>query len=85
MMIWISLGLAYLKPELPLLGGKVGFEINEFLQIYIGGIGVLLLLLISFFVFIIASFKITPAKIKAWMPKPKLKLNQILLIINHKQ
>ena len=31
-MIWISLGLAYLKPELPLLGGKVGFEINEFQQ-----------------------------------------------------
>ena len=76
MMIWISLGLAYLKPELPLLGGKVGFEMNEFLQIYIGGIGVLLLLLISFFVFIIASFKITPAKIKAWMPKPKLKLKK---------
>ena len=75
-MIWISLGLAYLKPELPLLGGKVGFEINEFLQIYIGGIGVLLLLLISFFVFIIASFKITPAKIKAWMPKPKPKLKK---------
>ena len=75
-MIWISLGLAYLKPELPLLGGKVGFEINEFLQIYIGGIGVLLLLLISFFVFFIASFKITPAKIKAWMPKPKPKLKK---------
>ncbi|MDN3643439.1 DNA translocase FtsK 4TM domain-containing protein [Lutimonas halocynthiae] len=75
-MIWISLGLAYLKPELPLLGGKVGFEMNEFLQIYIGGIGVLLLLLISFFVFIIASFKITPAKIKAWMPKPKPKLKK---------
>ena len=75
-MIWISLGLAYLKPELPLLGGKVGFEFNEFLQIYIGGIGVLLLLLISFFVFIIASFKITPAKIKAWMPKPKPKVKK---------
>ena len=75
-MIWISLGLAYLRPEIPLLGGKVGFEMNEFLQIYFGGIGVLLLLMISFFVFIIASFKITPAKIKAWMPKPKLKLNK---------
>ncbi|MGI9530248.1 DNA translocase FtsK 4TM domain-containing protein [Lutimonas sp.] len=70
-MIWFSLGLAYLKPQYPLLGGKVGFEINEFLQIYIGSIGVLLLLLITFLVFIIASFKITPAKIKGWMPAPK--------------
>lgn len=75
-MIWLSLGLAYLRPEHPLLGGKVGFEINEFLQIYIGGIGVLLLLLISLFVFLIASFRITPAKIKSWMPKPKLKVKK---------
>ncbi len=78
-MIWLSLGLAYLRPEHPLLGGKVGYEINEFLQIYIGWIGVLLLLLISLFVFLIASFKITPAKIKSWMPtyKPKVKKNII--------
>jgi len=75
-MIWLSLGLAYLKPEYPLMGGKVGFEINEFLQIYIGGIGVLLFLLISLFVFLIASFKITPAKIKSWIPKPKPKLKK---------
>jgi len=80
-MIWISLGLAYFKPELPILGGKVGFEMNEFLQIYIGGIGVLLLLLISFFVFIIASFKITPARIKAWMPKPKPKLKKEAVLV----
>lgn len=75
-MIWLSLGLAYLRPEHPLLGGKVGFEINEFLQIYIGGIGVLLLLLISLFVFLIASFRITPARIKSWMPKPKFKVKK---------
>jgi len=80
-MIWVSLGLAYLKPEYALLGGKVGFEFNEFLQIYIGSIGVMLLLLISFFVFIIASFKITPANIKAWMPKPKPRLKKKSAIV----
>ena len=81
-MIWISLGLAYLKPEFPLLGGKVGFEINEFLEIYIGGIGVFLLLLISFFVFIIASFKITPAKIKSHLPKPKPRLKKEISVLD---
>jgi S-DNA-T family DNA segregation ATPase FtsK/SpoIIIE len=80
-MIWVSLGLSYLKPEYPLLGGKVGFEFNEFSQIYIGSIGVMLLLLISFFVFIIASFKITPANIKAWMPKPKPRLKKESAIV----
>ena len=78
-MIWLSLALAYFKPENPLLGGKVGYEINEFLQIYIGNIGVLLLLLISFFVFVIAKFKITPEKIKSWIPKPKPKVKKELL------
>lgn len=78
-MIWLSLGLAYLRPEHPLLGGKVGYEINEFLQIYIGWIGVLLLLLISLFVFLIASFKITPAKIKSWMPKYKPKVKKDII------
>jgi len=70
-MIWLSIGLAYFVPEYPLLGGKVGFEINEFAQIYIGNIGVLLFLIISFLVFVIAKFKITPAKIKSWVPKAK--------------
>jgi len=70
-MIWLSIGLAYFVPEYPLLGGKVGFEINEFAQIYIGNIGVLLFLIISFLVFVIAKFKITPAKIKSWIPKAK--------------
>ena len=70
-MIWLSIGLAYFVPDYPLLGGKVGFEINEFAQIYIGNIGVLLFLIISFLVFVIAKFKITPAKIKSWIPKPK--------------
>ena len=75
-MIWLSLGLAYLKPEYPILGGKVGYEINEFLQIYVGGIGVFLFLLFSLFVFLIASFKITPAKVKSWIPKPKPKVKK---------
>ncbi|MEL4455428.1 DNA translocase FtsK [Lutimonas vermicola] len=79
-MIWLSLGLAYLKPEYPLLGGKVGFEINEFLQIYIGSIGVFLFLLISLFVFLITNFKVTPAKIKSLIPKSKPKVKKEVLL-----
>ena len=69
-MIWLSLALAHLRPENPLLGGKVGFEMNEFLQIYLGKVGVFLLLLISMLLFLIIRFKITPQRIKSWLPKP---------------
>lgn len=74
-MIWLSICMAYAKPETPILGGKVGFELNEFLQVYIGRIGVLLSLIVSFLVFIIAKFSITPQNIKAAIPDTsKLKL-----------
>ncbi len=70
-MIWLSLVLAFFNPEYPLMGGKVGFEVNDFLQIYAGRTGVFLILVISFLIFIISKFKITPEKIKNLFPKPK--------------
>lgn len=72
-MIWLSIGFAFFKTEQPLLAGKVGYEINEFSQIYIGKTGVFLLLLISLLIFIISKFKITPEKVKNIFPKPKEK------------
>ena len=72
-MIWLSIGFAFLKPELPILAGKVGFEINEFSQIYVGQTGVFILLLITLLIFIISKFKITPEKVKNIFPKSKEK------------
>ncbi len=69
-MIWLSLALAHLKKDNELMGGKVGFEMNDFLQIYLGEIGVLLILVFSFLIFVILRFKITPQKIKSWLPNP---------------
>jgi len=63
-LIWLSIGFAFFKPDLPLLAGKIGYEINEFSQIYIGKTGVFLTLLIALVVFLILKFKITPEKIK---------------------
>ncbi|MEN8124100.1 MAG: DNA translocase FtsK [Bacteroidota bacterium] len=72
-MIWLSLGFAFFWIENPLFAGKVGYEINEFLQIYIGKTGVFLILLISLLTFLISKFKITPNKIKNVIPSKKKK------------
>ncbi len=69
-MIWLSLALAHFKKDNELMGGKVGFEMNDFLQIYLGETGVLLILVFSFLIFVILRFKITPQKIKSWLPNP---------------
>jgi S-DNA-T family DNA segregation ATPase FtsK/SpoIIIE len=81
-MIWLSLGFAFFKPEFPLIAGKVGFEVNDFLQIYIGKTGVFLILLITFLIFFIWKFKITPEKIKSLFPKSKSKPNKKSNIID---
>ncbi len=69
-MIWLALALAHFKKDNDLMGGKVGFEMNDFLQIYLGEIGVVLILVFSFLIFVILRFKITPQKIKSWLPNP---------------
>jgi S-DNA-T family DNA segregation ATPase FtsK/SpoIIIE len=79
-MIWLSLALAHFKKDYDLLGGKVGFEINDFLEIYLGEIGVVLILVFSFLIFVIVRFKITPQKIKGWLPKlPEKKVKPVVL------
>ena len=68
-MIWLSLLFGYLNLENSLLAGTIGFELNDYLQIYIGKIGVFFLLLLAFLVYIISKFKISPEKIKGLFPK----------------
>jgi len=64
--IWISIALGFFASELPLLGGLVGFEMNDFLQDYIGKIGVLLLLLFGLTVILVRLFKFSPENIAGY-------------------
>ena len=59
-MIWISVALGFFAVERPLLGGLVGYEINDFLQDYAGKIGVFLLLLFGLVFILVRFFKFTP-------------------------
>ncbi len=58
--IWISIALGFFAYEQPLLGGLVGFEMNDFLQDYTGKIGVLLLLFFGLTVILVRFFKFSP-------------------------
>ncbi len=62
-MVWSSLFLAVLAFENTLFSGVVGFEINNFLQDYIGKIGVILLLILGAILYIIFKLQIKPASI----------------------
>jgi len=58
--IWISISLGFFATEKPLLGGLVGYEMNDFLQDYTGKIGVLLLLLFGLIFILVRLFRFTP-------------------------
>ncbi|TBN04300.1 DNA translocase FtsK [Hyunsoonleella flava] len=58
-MIWFSVLLGFFSSKNDILGGTVGFEINSFLQDYIGKIGTVLLLILGFITYLAMRFKVT--------------------------
>ncbi|TMM57084.1 DNA translocase FtsK [Maribacter algarum] len=65
-MIWSSIALGFAGSKQPLLGGLVGYEMNDFLQDYVGMIGVLLLLLFGLVIILVRLFQFSPEDIGRW-------------------
>ncbi|MEJ1221714.1 FtsK/SpoIIIE family DNA translocase [Sediminicola sp. 1XM1-17] len=61
--IWISITMGFFAEKRPLLGGIVGYEMNDFLQDYAGKIGVFLLLLFGLTIILVRLFHFTPEAI----------------------
>ena len=57
--IWISIFFGFFNSKIDILGGTIGFEMNAFLQDYIGKIGTSLLLLFVLIIYLAIRFKVT--------------------------
>jgi S-DNA-T family DNA segregation ATPase FtsK/SpoIIIE len=57
--IWLSILFGFFGNKNAILGGTIGFEINSYLQDYIGKIGVSLLLLFGFITYLAIRLKVT--------------------------
>jgi S-DNA-T family DNA segregation ATPase FtsK/SpoIIIE len=64
--IILSILFSFFATSLPELGGTVGYELNSFLQDYIGKIGTLLVLFFGLIIYLIFKIKISPDKIKSF-------------------
>ncbi|TDQ31265.1 FtsK/SpoIIIE family DNA translocase [Zeaxanthinibacter enoshimensis] len=69
--IWISIAMGFFASEMPLLGGLVGYEMNDFLQDYTGKIGVFLLLLFGLTIIMVRLFKFTPEGVAEFFNRKK--------------
>ncbi|WP_190808902.1 DNA translocase FtsK [Flagellimonas sp. S3867] len=72
--IWTSIALGFFAIEQPLLGGLIGFEMNDFLQDYTGKIGVFLLLVFVLMVILVRLFNFTPEGITKFFRSQKKQL-----------
>lgn len=72
--MWASVALGFFAADFPLLGGIIGFEMNDFLQDYTGKIGVFLLLLFVLMVILVRLFNFTPEGFANFFRSQKQKL-----------
>lgn len=72
----VAITFGFFNKSNPILGGTVGYELNLFLQDYIGKIGVGLLLLLGFSIFAIFRFNFTVEQISLWFTKTKKTLTE---------
>ena len=80
LMIWTTLLSGYLSNYFPIQSGIIGFEINSFLETYIGNIGIILVLSFMLVLSLAVLFNFTPNSILLFIKKniiPK-KSNELL-------
>lgn len=58
-MIWLPVLFGCIFPDQHMLCGVMGFEINDFLNSFIGKLGVILLLIVSLIIYCVIHFRVT--------------------------
>ncbi|MEO9954685.1 DNA translocase FtsK [Nonlabens sp.] len=69
LMLWLSIFLGFFHNTNALLGGKVGYELNDFLQDYLGLLGAILVMFFIAIVYVVLRLKLTPELISAYFSK----------------
>jgi len=81
-MVILSVLFGFFANFLPELGGVVGYEMNLFLQDFIGKAGTLLVLIFGLVIYLIYKIKMSPDAVKALFEKTKKEINDDLDSIN---
>jgi len=69
--IWLSIFFGFFAHSSDILGGTIGFEINTFLQDYIGKIGTILLLVFVLITYLAIRFKVTAQSFSGFFKSAK--------------
>lgn len=75
-MLWISVFLGFFHEKNDILGGRVGYEINDFLQDYLGFIGTAFMMAFLAIAYAVVRLKMTPDKVGAFFKSTKEQLSE---------
>ncbi|MCC4213296.1 DNA translocase FtsK [Leeuwenhoekiella parthenopeia] len=70
-MLWFSVFFGFFAQSNALLGGMVGFELNDFLQDYLGLIGTILVLAFVAIVYLAVRLKLTPELVGQYLSRKR--------------
>jgi S-DNA-T family DNA segregation ATPase FtsK/SpoIIIE len=80
--IVISILCGFFATTLPELGGTIGYEMNLFMQDYVGSSGTFLILLLGIFIYLIFKIKISSEAIKGFFERSKKEIDSELTPVN---
>jgi len=75
-MLWLAIFFGFFAANNPLLGGRIGYEMNDFLQDYLGFFGTILLMLFLFIAYLTLRLNLTPELIGSFLKSKKDSLNK---------
>ncbi len=74
LMIWNSVFLGFFQEKNDLLGGTIGFEVNDYLQDFLGFLGTALLLAFFVIIYMVLRLRITPDSMSTFFATTKKKI-----------
>ena len=74
--IFIAIALSFFATSLPELGGTIGYEMNLFLQDYIGKTGTILVLIFGVVIYLLFKIKVSPEKIQSFFEKTNQEIKE---------
>ncbi|MBE16755.1 MAG: cell division protein FtsK [Cytophagaceae bacterium] len=75
LMLWFSVFFGFFHAKNDILGGMVGYEINDLLQDYTGLAGTIIIMTFLAIVYAVMRLKVTPEGIRAYVQKKKTALS----------
>lgn len=75
-MVWISVSIEFISKSTAPLSGMIGYELNEYLTLFFGSVGLGFILVFSLIIYTVIRFRITPELVVRKIKSGKMKISK---------